>query len=103
MSHKTPVPSWVWRLRIAASLQKRPRLILANKLADLRALPKPPRPSKLPKDVLKLPPPVIATPTAQQGRQSPTNPPRSMTHPSSDLARRAQQRRAVTILRKVDE
>ena len=74
MSHKTPVPSWVWRLRIAASLQKRPRLILANKLADLRALPKPPRPSKLPKDVLKLPPPVIATPHRSAGPPKPHQP-----------------------------
>jgi hypothetical protein len=56
MPHKAPIPGWVWRLRIETALKKRPRLVLANKIADLRALPKVQQPAKLPKDVLKLAP-----------------------------------------------
>ena len=51
--HKTSVPWWVRRLRIAAILKSRPRLVLANKIVDLRAMPAPPRFSTLPKDVLR--------------------------------------------------
>lgn len=57
MPHKAPpIPDWVWRLRILANLKKRPRLVLANRIVNLRALPRLPHPSKLPKDVLKLTP-----------------------------------------------
>jgi len=56
MSHKAPIPGWVWHLRIEAALKKRSRLVLADKLADLQALPEVRRPPKLPKDVLKLTP-----------------------------------------------
>jgi hypothetical protein len=67
MPHKAPIPGWVWRLRIEAALKKRPRLVLANKIADLRALPKVQQPSKLPKDVLK---PALSWSVADNARKS---------------------------------